>query len=159
MVQRTHPETEGHAIGTRRLALMVIVLVGLGALAPLRGMPRLDHEGVDPLPVHGLVLQTGHFVGTVRVVACTLDTAGRLRLTGLLTGTATRRTGAKIPVTEQPFTAPAILHDPGHTADVITLTLAPIALDSAGVRIRLAPITVDLYALADMGEDLATLLP
>jgi hypothetical protein len=143
----------------RRLVLMVIVLMSLVALAPLVGMARPDHEGVDPLPVHGPVLPAGHFVGTLRIVACALDAAGQLRLTGLLTGTATHRTGATIAVTAQPFTAPATLHDPGHATDVVNLALAPIALEPAGARVRLAPITVDIEALPDVGDELATLLP
>ena len=144
---------------TRHLVLMVSVMVSLVTLAPVRGMPRPNHEEVDPLPVHGAVLPAGQFVGTLRIVACTLDAAGQLRLTGLLTGTATHRSGAKIAFTEQPFTAPATLHDPGHTTDVVTLALAPIALDPAGGQIRLVPIIVDIEALPDVGDELATLLP
>jgi hypothetical protein len=145
---------------TRRpVFVLLAVAVNVVALASLHGMPRPDHEGVDPLPVHGSVLPTGHFVGTLQIVAGTLDAAGQLRLTGLLSGTATRRAGAKIAVIEQPFTAPATLHDAGHTTDVVNLVLAPIALDPAGVRIRLAPITVDIEALPDVGDELETLLP
>jgi hypothetical protein len=94
----------------------------------------------------------------LRIVACTLDAAGQLRLTGVLSGTASHRTGDRILVPEQPFTVPATLRDPGHTTDVVRLTLAPIALDPGEVRITLAPITVDLYALPDVGDELATLL-
>ena len=143
----------------RTVFVLIAVAVSRVALVSLHGMPHPDHEGVDPLPVHGSVLPTGHFVGTLRIVASTLDAAGQLHLTGLLTGTATRRTGAKIAVTEQPFTAPATLHDAGHSTDVVNLALAPIALDPAGVRIRLAPITVDIEALPDVGDELTTLLP
>ncbi len=146
-------------MATRHLVLMVSTMVSLVALAPLLGMPRPDHEEADPLPVHGAVLPAGQFVGTLRIIACTLDAAGQLRLIGLLTGTATHRSGAKIAFTEQPFTAPAILHDPGHTTDVVTLALAPIALDPAGGRIRLVPIIVDIEALPDVGDELVTLLP
>jgi hypothetical protein len=145
---------------TRRTVFVLIaVAVGVVARAPVRGAALPDDMGLDPLPVQGSVLPAGDFVGTLRIVACTLDAAGQLRLTGRLSGTATRRTGARIAVTEQPFTAPATLHDPGHTTDVVNLALAPIALDPAGVRIRLAPITVDIEALPDVGDALETLLP
>jgi hypothetical protein len=145
---------------TRRISFVLIAVVaGMVALAPLRGAALPDDEGLDPLPVYGSVLPAGHFVGTLRIVACSLDAAGQLRLTGLLTGTATHRTGATIAFIAQPFTAPATLHDPGHATDVVNLALAPIALEPAGVRIRLAPIIVDLEALPDVGDELATLLP
>jgi hypothetical protein len=145
---------------TRRTVFVLIaVAVSVVTRAPVRGAALPDDAGLDPLPVQGMVLPAGDFVGTLRIVACTLDAAGQLRLTGLLSGTATRRIGARIAVTEQSFTAPATLHDPGHTTDVVNLVLAPIALDPAGVRIRLAPITVDIEALPDVDDELETLLP
>jgi len=139
--------------------VLIAVLVSLVALAPCRGAALLNDEGLDPLPVQGAVLPTGDFVGTLRIVACTLDAAGHLRLTGVLNGTATHRTGGRIPVTEQVFTAPATLRDPGRTTDVVRLALALITLDPMGVRIRLAPITVDIETLPGVGDELATRLP
>jgi hypothetical protein len=141
------------------LTALIAVVVSLGALTPLRGAVPPDDAEPDPLPVHGTVLPAGRFVGTLRIVAGTLDAAGQLHLTGRLTGAATQRTGGRIPVTEQPFTVPVILRDAGRTTDVVRLVLAPIALDSASVRVRLAPITIDLEALPDVGEELAVLLP
>ena len=145
---------------TRRTSYVLLtVLVSAITLAPGRGAALPDDEGLDPLPVRGSVLPMGAFVGTLRIVACTLDAAGQLRLTGVLNGTAAHRTGATIQVTEQPFTAPATLRDAGRTTDVLRLALAPIALDPVGVRIRLAPITVDIETLPGVGEELATRLP
>ena len=77
----------------------------------------------------------------------------------MLNGTATHRTGGRIPVTEQLFTVPATLRDSGRTTDVVRLALALIALDPMGVRIRLAPITVDIETLPSVGNELATRLP
>jgi hypothetical protein len=88
-----------------------------------------------------------------------MDAAGQLHLTRMLTGTATRRAGGRIPVTEQPFTTPVTLRDAGRTTDVVRLVLAPIALAPDGLRVKLAPVTVDLEALPDVGEELAILLP
>jgi hypothetical protein len=145
---------------SRRTSYVVIaVVVSLVALTPCRGAALPHEEGLDPLPVAGSVLPAGDFVGTLRIVACTLDAAGHLRLTGVLNGTATHRTGARVPVTEQPFTAPATLRDPGRATDVVRLALAPIPLDSVGVRIRLAPILVDIETLPGVGDELATRLP
>jgi hypothetical protein len=144
---------------TRCILSMLIVVVGVVALAPLHGATPPNDEGLDPLPVHGAVLPTGDFVGTLRIVACTLDAAGQLRLTGVLNGTASHRTKGRIPVTEQLFTAPATLRDPGRTTDVVRLALALITLDPMGVRIRLAPITVDIETLPVVGDELATRLP
>jgi hypothetical protein len=141
------------------LSMLIVVVVGVVALVPLYGATPPNDEGLDPLPVHGAVLPTGEFVGTLRIVACTLDAAGHLRLTGVLNGTATHRTGGRIPVTEQLFTVPATLRDPGRTTDVLRVALAPIALHPTGVRIRLAPITVDIETLPGVGEDVAARLP
>jgi hypothetical protein len=139
--------------------VVIAVVVSLVALAPCRGAALPDDEGLDPLPVAGSVLPAGDFVGTLRIVACTLDAAGHLRLTGVLNDTATHRTGARVPVTEQPFTAPATLRDPGRATDVVRLALAPIPLDAVGVRLRLAPILVDIETLPGVGDELATRLP
>jgi hypothetical protein len=145
---------------TRHLvAVLIAVVVSLGALTPLHGAALPDDGEPDPLPVRGGVLPAGSFVGTLRIVAGTMDAAGQLHLTGLLTGTATQRTRGRIPVTEQPFTVPVSLRDAGRTTDVVRLVLAPIALDPEGMRVKIAPITVDLEALPEVGEELAILLP
>jgi hypothetical protein len=138
---------------------IIAVVVSLVGLPPMGRAARPGDEGLDPLPVHGAVLPTGDFVGTLRVVACPLDAAGQLHLTGVLNGIASHRAGARIPVREQPFTAPATLRDPGRTTDVLRLALAPIALNPTGVRIRLTPITVDIETLPGVGEDVAARLP
>jgi hypothetical protein len=57
---------------TRCILSMLIVVVGAVALAPLHGATPPNDEALDPLPVHGAVLPTGDFVGTLRIVACTL---------------------------------------------------------------------------------------
>jgi hypothetical protein len=145
---------------TRHLvAVLIAVVVSLGALTPLHGAALPDDGEPAPLPVRGAVLPAGSFVGTLRIVAGTMDAAGQLHLTGLLTGTATQRTRGRIPVTEQPFTVPVSLRDAGRTTDVVRLVLAPIALDPEGMRVKIAPITVDLEALPEVGEELAILLP
>jgi hypothetical protein len=142
---------------TRRIVSVLIAVVGsLVALASLHGAAQPDVEGLDPLPVEGVVLPTGAFAGTLRIVACTLDAAGQLRLTGVFHGTITQRSGARIPVTQQPFSAPATMRDPGQTTDVVLLALAPVALDSLGLRIKLAPIAVEIETLPPVGEELAT---
>jgi hypothetical protein len=143
----------------RTACLLIAMAVSMVILSPARGVALPDDVGLAPLPVRGVALPAGDFVGTLRIVACTLDAAGQLRLTGVLTGTAVYRTRGRIPVTRQPFTAPATLRDPGHTTDVVRLALAPIALDPIGVQIRLAPITVDIETLPQVGDELATRLP
>jgi hypothetical protein len=145
---------------TRRIVpVLLAVVVGLVALAPLRGAAMPDVDGLDPLPVRGAVVPTGAFAGTLRIVACTLDAAGQLRLTGVLNGMATQRSGARIPVTQQPFIVPASLRDPGQATDVVLLALAPIAIDPVGVQIELSPITVEIETLPQVGDELATRLP
>src|SRR5918999_4351745 len=75
--------TEGHAMPTRHLiAVLIAVVVSLGALTPLRGAALPDDGEPDPLPVRGAVLPAGSFVGTLRIVAGTVDAAGQRHLTG-----------------------------------------------------------------------------
>jgi hypothetical protein len=145
---------------TRRISwALIAVVVSMLALVPLRGAALPGDEELDPLPVSGAVLPTGVFIGTLKIVACTLDETGHLRLTGVLNGTVTRRHEARIPVTQHLFTALATLRDPGRTTDVVGLAIAPVALDSMAVKIRLAPITLDIDALPGLDDWLATLLP
>ena len=61
-------------------------------------------------------------------------------------------------MTQQPFSTPATLRDPGQTTDVVLLALAPVVLNSVGVRIKLAPIAVEIETLPSVGEELATRL-
>jgi hypothetical protein len=141
------------------VSVLIAVVVGLVALAPLRGAAMPDVDGLDPLPVRGTVVPSGAFAGTLQIVACTLDAAGELRLTGVINGIATQRSGDRIPVTQQPFTVPATIRDPGHATDVVLLGLAPIAIDPVGVQIKLSPVTVEIETLPEVGDDLATRLP
>ena len=145
---------------TRRMPSVLIALVMTAvALAPLHGAPLPEDAGLEPIPVQGSVAPTGGFVGTLMLVDCTLDDADRVRLTGVLNGTATNRTGAKTPVTHQPFIASATLHDPGRTTDVVLLAIGPIVLEPLGLQIKLAPIIVDIYAIPSEGDVLAPILP
>jgi hypothetical protein len=139
--------------------VLIAVVVSVVALALPRGPARPSDAGLDPLLVYGSVLPPGDFVGTLTIVDFTLDDAGHLRLTGVLTGTVTHRTGARIPVTLQQFTAPATPRDPGWTTDVLCLAIAPITLDHLGMQVSLAPIPLDIYALPSADDWLATLLP
>lgn len=143
---------------TRRIPFVLVVLV-MTALTPLLGAPVPEDAGVEPIPVQGLVTPTGSFVGTLMLIASTFDDADLLRLTGVLDGTATDSTGAEIRLTQQPFIASATLHDPGLTTDVVLLAIAPIVLDSEGLKIELAPIIIDIYAIPTDGDVPAPLLP
>jgi hypothetical protein len=143
----------------RTVLVLIAVAVSVVARVSVRGAALPDTAGLDPLPVQGSVLPAGGFVGTLRIVACTRDAAGQLRLTGVLNGTAAHRTKRSIRVTQQPFTALATMQDPGHTTDVVRLALAPIAIDPLGVQVRLTPIFVDIETLPQVGDELATRVP
>jgi hypothetical protein len=138
--------------------MLIAVVESLVVLAPLHGAARPDVDSLDPLPVEEEVLPTDAFAGTLRIVACTLDAADQLRLTGILHGIVTQRSGVRIAVTQQPFSAPATLRNHGQTTDVLFLEPAPVALDSMGLRIKLAPIAVEIETLPPVGEELATRL-
>jgi len=144
---------------TRRIVSVLIAMLGsLLVLAPLHGAAWPDADGLAPFPVEGAALPTGASARTLWIVACTLDAAGQLRLTGVLHGTVPQRSGARIPVTQQPFSAPATLRDPDRTTDVILLALAPVAIDSIRLQIKFVPIAVEIETLPLVGEELATRL-
>jgi hypothetical protein len=138
--------------------VLFAVLVSAATLAPGRGAAQPGGEPLAHLPVQGRVSPTGSFVGDLTILTFTVGDASQLLLTGVLNGTATHRTGAQTQVTQQTFTAPATLSDSGRTTDVLLLKIAPIALTSLGVRIRLAQITVDIYDLPSEGDVLVPLL-
>jgi hypothetical protein len=136
------------------LSVLIAVMVSAAALAPVRGLALPDDLGLESLPVHGTVLPAGEFAGTLRITACTLDAAGQLRISGILNGTIADRTGARIPVVQQPFTVPVAVTDPGRTTDVVRLVPEPIAIDPMRIRIWLAPLMVDIDTLPDVGNEL-----
>jgi hypothetical protein len=144
---------------TRRTSYLVIaLLISTVALAPLCWAALPGDESLEHIPVQGRVLPRGNFVGNLTITAFSVCDAGQLHLTGVLNGTATHRTGGKTQITQQTFIAPATLLDADRTTDVLHLKLAPIALPPVGWQITLAPITLDIYALPNEGEELVTLL-
>ena len=127
-------------------------------LAPWRGAALPPEADLEPIPVQGRLSPDGHFDGTLVVKAVTVADAGRLVLTGVLDGTATRRDGAQTPVRGQPFTAPAVPVDTEQTMDVVLVKMAPIALASVGRRLTLAPVPLDIEAVPDESLLFPTLL-
>jgi len=124
--------------------VLLAVLVSAVMLVPGLGAAQAGDEPLAHMPVQGHVSPAGGFVGDLTIVALTVGDAGQLLLTGILNGTTTQRTGAQTQVTQQTFTVPATLIDPGRTTDVVLLDIEPIALTSWGVQIRLAQITLDI---------------
>jgi len=138
--------------------VLLVVLVSAVALAPWRGAAQAGDEPLAYMTVQGRVSPAGGFVGHLTIVALTAGDAGQLLLTGVLNGTMSHRTGARTQVTQQTFTAPATLIDSGRTTDVLLLEIAPIALTSRGVQIRLAQIILDIDDLPSEVDVLVHLL-
>lgn len=139
-------------MSTRRTSYTLIAaVVSALALSPWRGAALPQEADLTPIPVEGALAPDGRFVGTVTIRAVTVAGAGRLLLTGVLQGIATRRDGAHTPVRGQPFTAPAVPVDDAQTTDVVLLQVAPIVLAAVGRPLTLAPIPVDIEAIPDEG--------
>jgi hypothetical protein len=138
--------------------VLLAVLVASVMLVPGRGVAQPGDEPLAHLPVQGRVSPAGGFVGDLTIVAFTVGDAGQLLLKGVLSGTATHRTGTRTQVREQTFTAPATLIDAGRTTDVVLLEIEPITLNSPRVQIRLAQITLDVDELPSEGDGLMPLL-
>jgi hypothetical protein len=149
----------GDTMQPRRISLAVIVvLVCAVALAPMSAATLQVEECPENIPVQGPVSHDGGFVGSLTIVAFTVGEAGQLLLTGVLNGTATNITGAKMKVQNQPFTAPATVTDSDRTTDVLFLDIEPISLEPLGLQIRLAQITLDIDAIPSEGTLLVKLL-
>jgi hypothetical protein len=146
-------------MNTRHTAYILMAAVASAlVLAPWRGAALPPEADLEPIPVQGRLSPDGHFDGTLVVKAVTAADAGRLVLTGVLDGTASRRDGAQTPVRGQPFTAPAVPVDTEQTMDVVLVKMAPIALASVGRRLTLAPVRLDIEALPDESLLFPTLL-
>jgi hypothetical protein len=146
---RDAPMTAG-----RMLSVLIAVMVSAAALAPVHGLALSDDPGLESLPVHGTVLPAGEFTGTLQIMACTLDAAGQLRISGILNGTIDDRGGVSIPVVQQLFTVPVAVTDPGRTTDVVRLVPEPIAIDPMRMRIWLSPFMVDIDTLPGVEDEL-----
>lgn len=133
---------------TRRTSRTVAtVLVCAVVLALLSGAVLPAEEGLGNIPIQGPVSHDSSFVGSLTITAFTFGGTRQLLLTGVLNGTVTDITGAKTKVQNQPFTAPATVTDSGRTADVLLLDIEPIHLDSLGLQIEFAQITLDINAI------------
>jgi hypothetical protein len=131
--------------------LLIAAVVSALMLAPGRGAALPPETDLEPIPVEGALSPDGRFVGTLTIERVTVADAGHLLLTGVLHGTATKRTGAKTQVRRQPFTTPAVPVDAEKTTDVVLLKMPPIALASVGRQLTLAPVPLDIEAIPDEG--------
>jgi hypothetical protein len=131
--------------------LLIAAVVSALMLAPGRGAALPPETDLEPIPVEGALSPDGRFVGTITIERVTVADAGHLLLTGVLHGTATKRTGAKTQVRPQPFTTPAEPVDAEKTTDVVLLKMPPIALAAVGRQLTLAPVPLDIEAIPDAG--------
>jgi len=129
--------------------LLIATVVSALMLAPCRGAALPPETDLEPIPVEGALSPDGRFVGTLTIESVTVADAGHLLLTGVLHGTATKRTGATTQVWRQPFTAPAVPIDAEQTMDVVLVKMAPIVLASVGRQLTLAPVPLDIEAVPD----------
>jgi len=144
---------------TRRTSyLLIAAVVSALMLAPYRGAALPPEPNLEPIPVQGPLSPDGRFVGTLTIETVTVTDAGRLLLTGVLHGTATKRTGATTQVRRQPFTAPAVPIDAEQTMDVVLVKMAPIVLASVGRQLTLAPVPLEIEAVPDESILFPTLL-
>jgi hypothetical protein len=133
------------------LSVVITAVMSALVLAPGRGAALPPETDPAPIPVEGRLSPDGRFTGTLMVKAVTVADAGQLLLTGVLNGTATRRSGAKTRVRGQLFTALAVPVDDARTTDVVLLKMPPIALAAVGRPLTLAPVPLDIEAVPDEG--------
>lgn len=124
---------------------------------------RLIAEVISPIP-------GGTLVGDVHIKSFSVDEAGQLMVTGVLNGVATVN-GVATKVKRQEFTAPATLGEgvaPAAAGEgisiqqlecqILFLDLGPLFLDVLGLQVDLAPVVLDITAVAGAGNLLGNLL-
>lgn len=145
------------AMPTRALALMLgILLVATTMLLSATGAQAKPKTGTGSLPVTGTLPDGGTFDGTVSNLDASVNAAGDLVVSGVLTGAATDAAGDVTQIT-QDFTTTA-QPQPGDACDILFLDLGPIFLDVLGLQVDLSQIVLDINAVPGAGNLLGNLL-
>jgi hypothetical protein len=91
-------------------------------------------------PVSGRLADGGTFHGRLTVQALTVDEAGQLVATGVLSGTATPAAGRATKIAARTFTTPAALLDLRGTCTTLVLDLAPLTVVPLVQELTLVPV-------------------
>jgi hypothetical protein len=93
-------------------------------------------------PVSGRLADGGTFHGRLTVQALTVDEAGQLVATGVLSGTATPAAGRATKIAARTFTTPAALLDLRGTCTTLVVDLAPLTMPPLAQALRLVPVVL-----------------
>jgi hypothetical protein len=93
-------------------------------------------------PVSGRLADGGTFHGRLTVQALTVDEAGQLVATGVISGTATPAVGRATTITARPFTTPAALLDLRGTCTTLVVDLAPLTVAPLAQALTLVPVVL-----------------
>ncbi len=93
-------------------------------------------------PVSGRLADGGTFHGRLTVQALTVDEAGQLVATGVLSGTATPAVGRATKIAARPFTTPAALLDLRGTCTTLVVDLAPLTVAPLAQALTLVPVVL-----------------
>ena len=122
------------------------------------------------VPVSGTLAGGGSFTGTLTATKITIDpTTRQLTLTGILNGAATKAGGELVAVTNQTFTAPLSLNEPGTSSSIVrpaaqpscgilNLVLGPLHLDLLGLVVDLNQVVLNVAGMTGAGNLLGNLV-
>ena len=93
-------------------------------------------------PVSGRLADGGTFHGRLTVQALTVDEAGQLVATVVLSGTAKPAAGRATKITARPITTPAALLDLRGTCTTLVVDLAPLTVAPLAQALTLVPVVL-----------------
>ncbi len=108
--------------------------------------------------VEGSTSADGSFVGSALITDIAMDNAGKLLISGLLSGTVTRSDKTTAPLSNFPFTTSLNLSGQNNQCDILNLDLGPLFLNILGLTIDLSPVALDIAAQPGEGKLLGNLL-
>jgi hypothetical protein len=123
------------------LSVVLGVSTALGLLLPLPpGEAAVVAKTLAQTPVTGRLADGGTFHGWLTLQALTLDEAGQLIATGVLSGTATPAAGRATKVPARTFTTPVALLDLRGTCTTLVVDLAPLTVAPLMQELTLVPV-------------------
>jgi hypothetical protein len=123
------------------LSVVLGVSTALGLLLPLPpGEAAVVAKPLAQTPVTGRLAYGGTFHGWLTLQALTLDEAGQLIATGVLSGTATPAAGRATKVPARTFTTPVALLDLRGTCTTLVVDLAPLTVAPLMQELTLVPV-------------------
>jgi hypothetical protein len=148
-----------YAPPVRLVALFVGLLAMLATTLAFPGVAGAQTNSRVIVPVTGKLSDGGTFKGRIISPDVEYNSANdRLRISGILAGTATKANGATETVRKEFTTNLRVAQGQQQECDILTLDIGRIFLDLLGLQVDIAPISIDVTAVPGAGNLLGNLL-